>query len=977
MATERGKRFEPDPGAFAAFGPFRLRPAARLLERDGVPVELGGRALDILIALVEQAGTVVSRGSLMACVWPDVAVVEGVLRVHISNLRKALGDGVGGARYITSIAGSGYCFAAPVLRGVMEAPRSKTPSIAAPPARPAHGLPPRLERMAGRDETVRTLVSQLTHHRFVTIVGAAGIGKTTVAVSVGHALLPDFADEVRFIELASVMDPERVAATVASTLGVPVQTDDVLPSLQAFLHDKRLLLVLDNCEHVVDAAAALVERLFVEAPRVHFLVTSREALRVEGERVHRLLPLETPAEHAGMSAAVVQTFPAVQVFLERAAAGGWRGDLTDDDAPVVAEICTRLDGVALALELAASFVADCGLKGTAAMLDDRLGLLLHQGRRTAPPRQHTLSALIAWSHDRLPERERVTLRRLAIFVGTFSVQGAKAVVLEPGDSEEELLETLSELVAKSLLSSTMEDGLIVYRLLETTRVYALERLLESGEFEAVSLGHASFFTERLARAAERNELDPPRGRASDLANMRAALRACFSSPTRYAAGVRLAAAAARMLLGLGLVGECESWSRRALDLLATPNAGTIVELGLQEAFAISTMFSRTNGEDARRALVRGVELARALGGGDQEVRLLGHMNSFLVRRGEFKESLEVAEASVVPARVGKAASQVRAEWMLAFSHHFCGNQLAAEEHCESALRLEATSEEARYAASRRLEGLYSHPHLGALARIQWLRGRADRALAAARRIVQGIGALRHPFEKSSALILCETIFIWCGDWAGAEHLLDLLFELVERYSLGSQRGAAMALRGELLVKTGRPEEGCALLRTAASMQEVERNASFASVYAGALAEGLAATGSREEGLATVERAILEAERRDAGFNLPELLRIKGVLLSSRSAADDGAAVEQVLSSAIDLARRQGALAWELRAATTLAQDRSAREGSADALGDLSTVYEKFSEGMETPDLRAARDCLGRRLAPSASLGGRGHHGICE
>jgi len=290
--------------------------------------------------------------------------------------------------------------------------------------------------------------------------------------------------------------------------------------------------------------------------------------------------------------------------------------------------------------------------------------------------------------------------------------------------------------------------------------------------------------------------------------------------------------------------------------------------------------------------------------------------------------------------------------MLAFSLHLCGRQAVAEEHCGAAIGLESRASEVPTAVSRRSQGFFSPPHLGTLARILWLRGQPDRALEAARSVIDGVAALKHPFERSSSLILCEAIFVWCGEWADAERLLDTLFELVERYSLRSQRGAATALRGELLVKTGRPEEGCDLLRTA----------SYARVYAGALAEGLAATGSTGEALATVEGAIAEAERRGGTFDLPELLRIKGVLRASSSPTDDRA-VDEALSAAIGLAQRHGALALELRATTALARERLRRGGAADVFADLSAVYARFTEGMETPDLQVARALLERSVEP--------------
>jgi predicted ATPase/DNA-binding winged helix-turn-helix (wHTH) protein len=937
MSSGCGKRVEKGTGEVAAFGPFRLFPAARRLERDDKPVEIGGRALDVLIELVKQAGRVVSKADLMSMIWADTTVVEGVLRTHVYNLRKALGDGVAGARYVTSVAGRGYCFVAPVVH-VVEATTPASPNDWKLP----HGLPPRLARMAGRDDTVRMLAAHLAEHRFVTVLGAAGIGKTTVAVAVGRALLDDFGGAVRFIELGSLTDPALVDATVASSLGVPMHTDEALESLRAFLQDKRVLLVLDNCEHLIDAAASLAEHLFLRTPQVHLLTTSREALRVEGERAYRLVSLETPTEVFGMSAETVQTFPAVQVFLERAAASGWSGDLTDDDVPIVAGTCRRLDGVPLALELAASFVGQYGLQGVAAVLDDRLRLLWQHGRRTAPPRQQTIHALMAWSYDRLPERECVVLRRLSVFVGAFSFDAAKAVALEGGDSDESLLELMNELVAKSLLSASVEDGAVVYRLLETTRVYALERLAESGELERMSLRHALLFTERLARAA-------------DLGNVRAALKWSFSSPVGHSAGARLAAAAARMLLDLGLVSECHDWCRQALDVVGGRDKETHVELGLLDALAASAMYStRGLDRDMRSTLSRGLELARALGSSEYEVRLLGLLNGLLIRTGDWGEALEVAKQAMAAAHRTETIGTLRAHWMLALSHHCSGNHALAQEHCEEGLRLATTSREEPMMHFRRPQVLLT------LARTLWLRGQPDRAAAMARQVIGEESSLNHPVDKCVALLLCEPIFVWRGEWGEAERLLDTLAEHVERYSLASHRGVEMALRGELLVKTGRPQEGCSLLKKADSKLKAARNASHATYVAGALAEGLGATGSLDEALLTVEWALAEANRRGGTWDLPELLRVKGVLLTSRSPTDTRT-MDEALSSAIDLTRRQGALALELRATTALARERLRRGGCADVLGDLSAVYARFTEGMETPDLRAARSLLEQRV----------------
>src|SRR5580693_1181746 len=392
----------------ASFGLFRLFATERQLKKGDEPVQLGGRALDTLIALVEHAGEVVSQKELLSRVWPGVTVEEANLRGHIASLRRALGDGREGARYIVTVRGRGYSFVAPVTAA---APRSSPPREATV-SDPLQRLPPRLTRMIGRDDTIRALSAQLMTYRFVSIVGAGGVGKTTVAISVAHALLDGFNGAVFFVDLAALTDPKLLPTTVASALGFMAQTHDPLRSLPAFIGEKKILLVLDNCEHVIDSAATLAERVVGETPQTHVLTTSREALRVEGEHIHLLYALECPPEEGGMTAAAALKYPAVQLFMERAAASGHDAVLSDIDAPIVATICRRLDGIALAIELAASHAGFFRIRGIAELLDNRFSLVWH-GRRTALPRHQTLNAMLDWSFNLLSEDEKVVLGRLS------------------------------------------------------------------------------------------------------------------------------------------------------------------------------------------------------------------------------------------------------------------------------------------------------------------------------------------------------------------------------------------------------------------------------------------------------------------------------------------------------------------------------------------------------------------------------------
>jgi predicted ATPase/DNA-binding winged helix-turn-helix (wHTH) protein len=605
---------------FASFGPFRLFMAERLLEKAGEPLELGSRALDILITLVERAGEVVTHKELISRVWPDVIVEEANLRVHIAGLRKALGDGRDGARYVTNVIGRGYCLVAPVTRSASQ--RST------PPARPLvsdrlRQLPARLTRMVGRDDTVRALSDQLMTRRFVSIIGPGGMGKTTVAISIAHMLIDDFEGAVFFVDLGALTDPGLVPTAVASALGFMMQAQDPLLSLLAFLGDRRFLLLLDNCEHVIDAVAALAEPVVSEAPQAHILATSREALRVEGEHVHLLYPLDGPLNEVGLTAAEALTFPAVQLFMERAAASGNRSELSDADAPIVAGICRRLDGIALAIELAASRVSSHGIRGTAELLDNRFKLLW-QGRRTALPRHQTLNAMLDWSYNLLRDGDKLVLRRLSVFVGVFTLKAALSVA-GTGSNDAEVADAVTNLVAKSLISSTTIGESTYYRLLDTTQAYAAGKLTDHGEADNTARRHAIYYSsylghdEAIQSTFGAHDLS---GYAPHIGNVRAALEWAFSDYGDIAIGVELATGAAPLFVGLSLLDECRSWCEQALAGLDDAGRGTRREMILQEALALSSMFTKGNGDEVRAAIERGIALAETFEDRD-------HQRSFL------------------------------------------------------------------------------------------------------------------------------------------------------------------------------------------------------------------------------------------------------------------------------------------------------------------------------------------------------------
>jgi predicted ATPase/DNA-binding winged helix-turn-helix (wHTH) protein len=946
-----GDRENSRANGVASFGPFRLFAAERLLQKKDEPLPLGGRALDILIALVERAGEVVTRRELIARVWPDVTVEEANLRVHIAALRKALGDGHEGARYVANVAGRGYCFVAQVER---TADQRLPPRPAAVGADRQQRLPARLMRMVGRGDEVRALSTDLMIWRFVSIVGPGGMGKTTVAVAVAHALLDGFNGSAFFVDLGALSEPQLVPTAVASALGFKMGGQDPLSSLPAYLGDRKVLLVLDNCEHVIDAAAPLAERLVSEAPQTHILATSREALRVEGEHVHQLYSLGSPPAETGMAAAEVLRYPAAQLFMERAAASGYHSDLSDADAPTVARICRRLDGIALAIELAACRVGANGIHGTEELLHNRFSLLWH-GRRTALPRHQTLSAMLDWSYNLLSDYEKVVLRSLSVFVGDFTLRAACSVASKMEADDADVVDAIASLLAKSLIATTTIGGSALYRLLDTTRAYASAKLVEHGEESRIARRHAIFYSELLREdrtVQSRYGEHDLSGYAPHIGNVRAALEWALSGRGDAAVGVELAAWATPLFVGLSLLEESKQWCERALGALNDTARGTGQEMILQEGLALSSMFTRGNTVEVRGRIERGLILADALGDQLHQLQLLYGRQIFLTRLGDFRGALAAVEqAGDIARRVNDPTGLVMTEWMLGASHHLVGNQAAAQLFCEN-----GTNHAAEF-------GIFNANFFGldfriialvVLSRVLWLRGFAEKALRTAQMTIDQVVRRDAPVLVCHSMSYCASVFLWAGDGGRAGDLIERLIMLAARYALKPYEAIGIALKGELAISRDTPEVGLHLLRSALGiLHNVQHNILIAS-FTGALAECLGKTGQVEEALLTIDGAIARSKGCGGTFELAELLRIKANILATRS---QHASAVDCLHEALAVAREQSSLAFELRSATALARLLSEGGQREEGRRRLALVYDRFTEGFGTADLRIASQII--------------------
>lgn len=477
-------------------GDHEVRPGERrVLNHSGETVLLGARAFDLLLALVEHRDRVVGKDELMALVWPGVVVEENNLTVHISALRKLLG-----AEAIATVAGRGYRLTRPVMAAdaAPASPAAQPTADEAPAQRdagfatagpPPHNLPAERSSFVGREREIERTRTALAEHRLVTLTGIGGAGKTRLALRVAALELADFPDGVFFADFAPLVDPELVPRAVAAACGLMLEdspagaTRTLTDRLVGVLAPRRCLLVVDNCEHLLDASAGLVDRLLAGCAQMAILATSREALGVEGEQALPVPSLALPDEQAPGTVT-----DAMRLFADRAHAVQPSFQLDRQTSEAVAEICRRLDGIPLAIEFAAARLSHLSAAQVAERLGDRFRLLTGGRRRIA--RQQTLTTTLDWSHDLLTNSEQTVFRRLAVFIGGFALASAEAVCSGEGIGREQVLDLLGSLVGKSLVGVIDDaEGATRYQLLETVRLYALDKLDAAGETARLRTRH--------------------------------------------------------------------------------------------------------------------------------------------------------------------------------------------------------------------------------------------------------------------------------------------------------------------------------------------------------------------------------------------------------------------------------------------------------------------------------------------------------
>ena len=896
----------------------------------------------------------------MSRIWPGVFVGNNTLQVHISAVRRALGEHGG---MLKTEFGRGYRL---IGDWIVRHQHSQATSVIPFPQKlkpesPGGNLPVVLTRLIGRSEILPRICDLVSAYRVVTLTGPGGIGKTSLALQVAHDLTAQFSNGAWLVELASLSEPELVPTAVASVLGLRLVGDTISGEAVArAIGGRNLILVMDNCEHVIDAVAEFVETVLRLCSRLTILLTSREALRVDGEYVCRVAPLDVPTKDSSSN---ILDYGAVELFLTRANAAGLAFSPASDELVLVATICRQLDGIPLAIEFAAARAGTLGVRQVASGLSDRFGLLT-SGRRTALARHQTLRAALDWSYDLLPEPERRLLHRLAIFAGAFSLEAARAIAASPEPVASDIIDGLFSLIAKSLVVSEVEGTIARHRLLDTTRAYALEKLDASGEREPIALRHAEYYRNLFERAELECEIRPAAEWLANYAwcidNVRAALDWAFSPGGNASIGLALTAAAVPLWMYVSLVAECKERCDRALLKLQTnPVPDMRLRMRLQIGLGNSLLHTRGSSEQAQNVLTEALESAEALGDLHAQLRILLDLSSVNGFRGEYARAATASErARAIAQEIGDTTGVVFADRRMGMILLRIGRLAEAQRCFERVIHSSLGPHEGVLPGQGR-SGERAMAR-AMLARSLWLQGFSGRALQEAQASLGEVGADDHLTRCRVLLYGMGRIAPMTGDFAAAEIAVSSIIESATSAAAPFWTMAGQFLRGKLLVERRQFEEGLAVLRDAFDIcNQTGWRLSYPE-FMGSFALALAGLGSLDEAHDAICKAMEAAGGGEDGqqWYVPELLRIKGEVLFGLGRSQTIQAAEACFGQAAEMAREQGALFWELRAALSAARLRLTRNNRAGAAQILQPVYDRFTEGFDTADLKEARLLLG-------------------
>ena len=888
------------------FGPFRVIPSRRMLLHDRQAVPLGSRAIDILIHLIAHAGEVRTNRQIVKHVWPDTIVDDANLRVHISSIRRALNDTQRHPRFIANIPGRGYAFVAPVIRRQASDEAGETGEA-------GHRTPRCFttdlgtSRIFGRESVVETISAHLGRSRLLTIVGPGGIGKTTVARAVVAREPSD--RHIIWVDLSSVGGGALVPTVVASALGILSRTNNILHEIAAHLRMRPALLVLDNCEHLVGNVAMLAECLLAETPGLRVLATSREPLRASGERVHRIPPLELPA--TALTANAAMSSPAVQLFVERADACLGQYELTDEDAPYVGDICGKLDGIALAIELAAGRLETIGVRALAHSLSDCFRLLT-RGRRTALPRHQTLRATFDWSYMILPEPEQSALGELSVFRGRFGEEAAAAVV--SGSNAEAVL---AALVAKSLVVADASSGPTTYRLLDTTRLYASEKLGGTGVADTV-MARLTEYLRATFESADHELMsaavaDWTHNYAQHTDDLRAALEWAFAERGDPLQGVRLTVAALPFFYRLSLLDECLAWVRHAIGYLdARPGLDERNRMKLYAALGWPRICPVDAPEHGIAAWSKALRIAEDIGDIDHRLRAIWALWVDAINRAEPRLGLTLTDRfrALAPSSPDPGDAVI-GKRLYGATLHWLGRHAEARDHLLQMLGEYAALPAGRHSVRFQFDQTVTAQI--ALARCNWLLGEEELALRGVEDALAYAKDIQHDLSLSNVLAegACPiALLAECDDLA--VHCVALLKEHTKTLSLDVWNCYASCFEAEIALRKGRPDECAHQLNVNLPILRKGGFTLFQTIFQSVAARALRDMGKHAEAVRMIDSAVAHCASSGERWCLAELHRVKGTILLADGLPKARERAEKSYRQALAEAHQDGAVAWERR-----------------------------------------------------------------
>jgi predicted ATPase/DNA-binding winged helix-turn-helix (wHTH) protein len=878
------------------FADISFAPVEGWIERAGTRLELPLRSRALLVALVNNAGKTIPKRELIAATWPDGPVDEVTLRGHIAALRKILGERAGQNRFIANIMGQGYRFVPDVKRR-RSPDRAIDDGVIAP--RPVGTA----KRLLGRKREIERTIALLKSHRFATIIGPGGIGKTSLALLVADQLVGEFGEDIAFVSLSGLNEPNLVLSAVSLPFSVKSDLADPPRPLIDKLRPLRGLLILDSCEHLIDEVATLAERIIRETPAMHIIATSREPLTVEGEQIHRLFPLEVPPSPM-TSAADARGFSAIELFLDRFEVAG-RRPRDDDEIPLIVEICRRLDGIPLAVELAAARARTAGVKMVADGLNDIFSLLA-DSETTALPRHRTLRATLDWSFHLLSEIERLALRRLSVFRGAFSLDMAAAVAGFARLDATTARGAIRSLASKSLLALDQRGGLVFYKFLDTTRTYAAEKLEASGETMQMMRRHADACAALFQGAEtdwERLSKEDWYGKYSVVDDIREAVNWCFSSEGDVGTGATILTMSAPLWFALSLMEEyCERAERALAAIAGTALAGSTLEVKLRLALGVATFNARGCRAELNTLALGALHIAEHCDALELRLRSLWQLARERSIHGDYDGALDYClrfDRLVEQSRDSRMYA-VR-DRMMSLGLFFVGRHEEARVYGERAVaHPEGFVRTIHMSFNEYDHKVASRTHL---ARIAWAVGDAESAAKYADRAVsEGLTTRYAPAACYALTFAAVPVALWSREASAAAHYLELLEQACEALPHGFWREWLVVLR-----------------YASAAMwaeSEADRTAIADRIFQTATVELVLDTvATFHEDLISPE-ALARALSSRPGWNAAEAMRGHARRMLRQGEAEQAVAL---LKRSRSVAATQGAAGWEWRSSIELAR----------------------------------------------------------